>query len=92
MTKTCRLGRAIALAEPLCKEKTQQTLKHPGNVGVHSSTQPTLKDLSVNQLTAVTGDKSSILLVIEFDRSRLCHLTNSNDGVADQLLQERYTA
>jgi hypothetical protein len=36
-SKNGRLGRAIALAEPLCQETTQQTLKHPRNVGFHSS-------------------------------------------------------
>jgi hypothetical protein len=37
------LGRAIALAKPLCKEKTQHLHKHHRNVGFHSSTQPTEK-------------------------------------------------
>jgi hypothetical protein len=42
VTKICRLGRAIAKPN----SHTQQPHKHPRNVGFHSSTQPTEKDLS----------------------------------------------
>jgi hypothetical protein len=43
----------IKLVGWVARSKTQHTHQHPRNVGFRGSTQPTLKDLSVNQILVI---------------------------------------